>query len=211
MSKALIVVDVQNGFTREGALASPACEEVIPNIVKVVEQPDFDNGLVIFTRDSHVTNDREFEVFPEHCVEGTSEQEIVDELQPFLKEAIRFEPTDRADRVIPSAEELAREWDRLATPNGLRARVIDKRRYSALFETRLGTLIDVRGITEVDIVGICTDICVLHTAADLRNRDIKVRVISDATATFDAPGHNYKEAKENALAHIKGILGAEVI
>ena len=56
----------------------------------------------------------------------------------------------------------------------------------------------------------CTDICVMHTTADLRNRDVAVTVVANATATFDAPEHSAEAVREQSLAHMAGILGARV-
>ena len=61
------------------------------------------------------------------------------------------------------------------------------------------------------VIGVCTDICVLHTVADLRNRDYRVVVPASAVATFDAPGHPGDEVQKWALAHLKAVLGARVL
>ena len=178
MAKALVVVDMQNGFLREGNLASEDCLAVLPAVVQEVEQALDEDELIIFTADTHEVDDEEFAAFPEHCVRGTREAELVDELKGYL------------DR-----------------PNSL---LVKKRRYSALFETEFEGHLHRYGIDEVRICGVCTDICVLHTAADLRNRDIAVTVVGRATATFDGPGHDADDVKRYALSHAKQILGATV-
>ena len=53
--------------------------------------------------------------------------------------------------------------------------------------------------------GVCTDICVMHTTADARNRDYAVEVASDAVASFDEEAHKW------ALQHIERILGAKLV
>jgi nicotinamidase/pyrazinamidase len=90
------------------------------------------------------------------------------------------------------------------------AAVIQKRRYSAFFHTALGDVLQELGPDEVHICGFCTDICVLHTTADLRNRDHDVVVRSDACETFDGPGHDHREVNRWALGHIERVLGARV-
>ena len=76
---------------------------------------------------------------------------------------------------------------------------LQKRRYSAFYETdlakRLKTLI---------LVGVCTDICVMHTTADARNRDYAVEVPTDCVASFDPDAHRH------ALDHMEKILGAKL-
>lgn len=176
--QALVVVDMQNGFLREGALASDDCLAVLPAVRREVEAALEAGSHVVFTADTHEPDDAEFEVFPIHCVRGTDEAELVDELQGYLGR----------DNVS----------------------LIAKRRYSAMFETEMEGLLHRYGIDAVRICGVCTDICVLHTTADLRNRDIPVTVVADATATFDGPGHPAGDAREQSLAHLEQILGATV-
>lgn len=176
--QALIVVDMQNGFLRAGNLASEDCLAVLPAVVDEVEAALVAGQHVIFTADTHEHGDREFEIFPTHCIRGTEEAELVDELKAFV--------------------------------NREGVHVVPKRRYSAMFETELEGLLNRYGIDEVRICGVCTDICVMHTTADLRNRDIGVTVVANATATFDAPEHPAEAVREQSLAHMAAILGARV-
>lgn len=176
--RVLIVVDTQEGFTRKGNLASERTTKAIPRIREIVEKERAAGTPIIFTKDSHVENDREFEMFPPHCIVGTDEHELVEEL-------LAFEPGAAA--------------------------VIQKRRYSAFFETELEQILEKLDPDEVHVIGVCTDICVLHTTADLRNRDYRVVIRKDGVETFDAPGHDAEEVNRFALAHAEGILGAKVV
>ncbi len=176
MPNVTIVVDVLNGFTREGNLASPRCLEAIPRIKQVIEQRRGAGDQLIFLADTHDPDDKEFEIFPVHCVRGTHESEVVDELQPYLRDA----------------------------------RLIRKRRYSGFFETDLEAVLRQLRPDQVTVIGVCTDICVLHTVADLRNRDYRVIVPADAVATFDGPGHPGDVVQQFALDHMRGILGATI-
>lgn len=177
MSDALIVVDVQNGFTKFGNLASPLCLEAIPRVVEEILRARRRGDHLIYTADTHRPGDLEFEMFPEHCLEGSDEADIVDEVKPYLEGAT----------------------------------VIRKRRYSAFHDSELGRVIADLGPKTVTVCGFCTDICVMHTVADLRNRDIDVRVPAGAVATFDVPGHLAGEANRWALAHMRDVLGAEIV
>jgi nicotinamidase-related amidase len=60
------------------------------------------------------------------------------------------------------------------------------------------------GLNTSVYLGDCTDICVLHTVAGLRNRDYVVEVPADCVASFDAQQHEW------TLGHMEKILGAEV-
>ena len=176
--RVLIVTDVQEGFTRKGNLASPEMTAAIPRIRRIVEREEAVGTPIIFTKDSHVEGDAEFEVFPPHCIVGTEEHDLVPELRPFEPKA---------------------------------AAVIHKRRYSAFFETELEGALKELQPDEVHMIGVCTDICVLHTTSDLRNRDYRVVVHRDGVETFDAPGHSHEDVNRWALAHIENVLGARVV
>ncbi len=88
--------------------------------------------------------------------------------------------------------------------------VIEKHRYSAFFQTDLERVLEKLEPDEVHICGFCTDICVLHTTSDLRNRDYEVVVRAEGCETFDAPGHDHDQVNRWALSHIERILGARV-
>ena len=67
------------------------------------------------------------------------------------------------------------------------------------------------GPQRVTVIGVETDICVLHTIADLRNRDYRVVVPARAVETFDGPGHPGDQVQQWALSHLKGVLGATIV
>jgi nicotinamidase-related amidase len=167
---------VLNGFCKTGNLASSRCRAAIPRIKAVIEERLKAGDQLIFLADTHDEDDREFEVFPVHCVRGTEEAEVVDELQPLLARGL----------------------------------LIRKRRYSGFFETDLEARLSALRPDRVTVVGVCTDICVLHTVADLRNRDYPVTVPAGAVDTFDSPGHPGDEIQRFALSHLSGVLGATV-
>ena len=83
--------------------------------------------------------------------------------------------------------------------------MIAKRRYSAFYDTVLEGRLSELAPGKVIICGVCTDICVMHTAADARNRDYTVEVPVECVATFDP------EAHAAALKHMDKILGARLV
>jgi len=54
-------------------------------------------------------------------------------------------------------------------------------------------------------VGVCTNICVLYTAADARNLNYKVVVPKNCVTSFDLEAHKF------ALNEMKKTLGVEII
>jgi nicotinamidase/pyrazinamidase len=103
------------------------------------------------------------------------------------------------DEVVP---ELA--------PFAARGVVVRKSRYSGFYGTALDEILLGLRPDVVEVVGVCTDICVMHTVADLRNRDYPVVVRRDMVETYDAPGHDGDKVNGFALAHMRDILGARV-
>ena len=82
---------------------------------------------------------------------------------------------------------------------------IPKRRYSGFFGTDLDITLRERGIDTLRLVGDCTNICVLYTAADARNLGYAVEVVRDGVTSFDA------EAHADALRELEKTLGAKIL
>lgn len=78
---ALIVVDMVNGFAREGALKSSRVENLIPAIVKICRSCIERGTKVVMFSDCHTGDSPELESYPPHCMKGTSENELVSELK----------------------------------------------------------------------------------------------------------------------------------
>ena len=83
--------------------------------------------------------------------------------------------------------------------------VIPKRRYSGFFGTDLDVTLRERGVDTVRLVGDCTNICVLYTAADARNLGYEVEVVAEGVTSFD------EEAHRDALRELEKTLGAKIL
>lgn len=78
---AFIIVDMINGFAKEGALSSPRVEKIIPRITELSKTCDELNIIKLAFADCHTKASPEFDAYPEHCMTGTFESEIVDEIK----------------------------------------------------------------------------------------------------------------------------------
>lgn len=78
---ALVIIDMVNGFAREGSLKSPRVEEVISQITELSKGCDKVKLSKLAFADCHTKASPEFEAYPVHCLAGTNEAEIVDELK----------------------------------------------------------------------------------------------------------------------------------
>ena len=171
MSHVVIVVDMQRGFLEKGYLlyCGDQARRIIPNVQRLLEEQLKKGSTVIFTADTHAPDDKEFEMFPPHCIQGTEEAEIIPELASY--------PSQR----------------------------LPKRRYSAFYDTDLDERLAALNPEKLIVCGICTDICVLHTVADARNRDYPVEIYTNCVASFDQEAHHF------ALRHMEKILGAKLV
>lgn len=170
--KALLVIDMLVDFINdEGALSvGPAGQKIIPFVKDKIEDFRKKGYPIIFICDNHEKDDKEFDMFPAHCIAGTKGARIVEELD-------------------------VKDGDK----------IIRKRRYSAFFGTELDLYLREKGVDELFLVGVCTNICVLYTAADARNLAYKVNIYKDGVASFDEKAHEF------ALKEAENTLGCMVI
>lgn len=81
--KALLVIDMLNDFVLKGApLEVPSAREVIPHIKIEIEKAHGEGTPVIYVCDAHDPDDREFDIWPRHCVKGSEGARVVEELKP---------------------------------------------------------------------------------------------------------------------------------
>jgi nicotinamidase/pyrazinamidase len=160
MTRALIVVDVQNDFCEGGSLAVAGGAAVAAAISAHIPTAGYDH--VVATRDHHIDPGAHFaehpdflETWPAHCVVGTDGVE----LHPAL------------DRTPLEA-------------------VFDKGEHQAAYSgfegfadgVPLADWLRERGVDAVDVVGLATDHCVRATALDAVGNGFATRVLLPLTA-----------------------------
>jgi nicotinamidase/pyrazinamidase len=87
---------------------------------------------------------------------------------------------------------------------GYPGEVIPKRRYSGFFDTPLEQRLRELAPEKLIVCGVLTNICVMHTVADARNRDYEVEVPVDGVASSAEAAHRF------ALEHMEKVLGARL-
>ncbi len=93
---ALVIVDMQNDFVKPGgSLVVPDAAGTIPAIQRLLTACRQAGVRVAYTQDTQVEDDKEFEVFPRHCLQGTWGWQIIDELQPAPQDVVS--PKNRYD------------------------------------------------------------------------------------------------------------------
>lgn len=174
----LITIDMINGFVKEGTLASKSIMRIVPRQIELLKEAiDDDKTGMVFIRDSHSTDAIEFNTYPSHCVEGTKETEVIDELSEYEKYGLTY---------------LKNSTNLIFAPR-IQADLI---KFDNLEKIRLiGCLSEV--CVENGAIG-------LRTFFDQLNKDVQVCVHADAIDTFDAPGHVANLVTDNALERMQG-------
>jgi nicotinamidase/pyrazinamidase len=157
MTKALIVVDVQNDFCEGGSLAVAGGAAVAAAISQHIATSAYDH--VVATRDYHVDPGPHFSLTPDfidswpvHCVAGSPGSSFHPELD------------------VSGIEQVFSKGRFAAAYSGFEA------------ENDLAGWLTNKGVTEVDVVGIATDHCVRATALDAHRNGFRTTVLVDLTA-----------------------------
>ena len=85
MARAVIIEDMLRGFLEEGYALYCGAEsrKIIPNVQRLLKEMKAEDAAIIYLTDAHEPDDKEFQMFPPHCVKGTTEAEIIPELSDF--------------------------------------------------------------------------------------------------------------------------------
>lgn len=170
----LINIDMVNGFVKEGSLAAHSIMRVVPRQVELLNEGLEKNEIgLVFIRDAHSPDAIEFKTYPKHCVIGTRESELIDELKKFEPYAMEYLKNSTNLIFAPGLQQ-----DLLKLDNLERIRL-------------MGCLSEV--CVQNGAIG-------LRNFFDQLNRDIEIMVHADAIDTFNADGHNADVVTNNALA-----------
>ncbi|WP_029258702.1 MULTISPECIES: isochorismatase family protein [unclassified Microbacterium] len=188
MSRALLIVDVQNDFTEDGALAVAGGDAVAAAVTAFLAAHTGDYAVVIASRDWHDAdgdNGGHFadapdyvDSWPVHCVAGTT--------------GAAYDPLLATD---PVTHHVLKGQGRPA--------------YS-MFEGQteagetVGAILTAAGVLSADVVGLATDHCVRASALDAIAHGVRVRILTDLVAGVAA------ETSDAALAELVH-AGAELV
>lgn len=86
---ALVIIDMQNDFVKQrGSLLVPEAEATVPAIKCLLDFARANQMRVVYSQDTHRKGDPEWEIWPEHCREGSWGWEIVAELAPTADDTV---------------------------------------------------------------------------------------------------------------------------
>ena len=183
MKKLLIVVDMQNDFI-DGSLGTPEALAIVEAVKdKIRSYPPED---VIATMDTHETDylSTQEGKFPpvEHCIRDTHGWEIREDIMELLDEAEIYEKPTFA------CEDLAQD---------LRGYAMDmKARADRLNEIAENPEETVGEQIELELVGLCTDICVVSNALLLKALMPEVKISVDSSCCAGVTPEKHAAALE---------------
>jgi len=86
---ALVVIDMQNDFVkRGGSVPVPDAEATLPAIRALLDLARTRRMRIVYSQDTHCWGDPEWDIWPEHCREGSWGWEIVAELAPGAEDTV---------------------------------------------------------------------------------------------------------------------------
>lgn len=143
--KVLVVVDMQNDFIT-GSLGTPEARAIVPNVKKKIAESVHNGDLILYTKDTHYNgylDTMEGKKLPvKHCIYGTDGWEIPYELFP----EVDYDNMDIISKYTFASTRLARF---------IREYLEDED-------------VSIDQVSEIELVGLCTDICVVSNAILLK-------------------------------------------
>ncbi|KAA9387473.1 bifunctional nicotinamidase/pyrazinamidase [Neorhizobium galegae] len=183
--KALLLIDIQNGFCPGGNLPVAHGDEIVPVANQLIEGGGYD--VIVASQDWHPENHGSFAsrhpgkkpfdmgelsgqpqvMWPDHCVQSTPDAEFHPDLNV---EAVDYIQQKGENPAVDSYSAF-RDNDQAAI-------------------TGLAGYLRAQQVTELDLCGLATDYCVKFSALDAVEMlpDVKVRFIEDASRGIDPEG-----------------------
>ena len=183
MKKLLLIIDMVNGFVKEGPLAGKNINGITPNIIKLIEEFTKNDDEIISIQEGHSEKSKEFESFPPHCILGTEEAELIDELIP-------YKDNMRVIRKNSTCGFTTEEFMKYIEEN----------------KNNLSEIILTGCCTDLCVMNFALP---LKTYINEHDLNIKVTIYANAVDTYNAPTHNRDEYNEIALRIMK-LNGIEI-
>ena len=178
IEKIVINVDMVNGFVNEGPMHDEYIRNTIPYQISLMELAEKDpKAMNIIVKDTHKEDAVEFKKFPVHCVENTSESELIDELKRFeTEDALVFKKNSTSAMHAPGFLEAIDSFKNLKE------------------------VVIVGCCTDICVLNL---VIPLQTYFDDRNKDILITVPKKMVETYNSEEHKREEYNEMAFKLMK--------
>ena len=183
MKRLLLIIDMINGFVKEGPLADKQINNITPNIIKLIEKFIENGNDIISIQEGHSSNSKEFESFPPHCIIGTEESKLIEELMPYEKNM-------KVIRKNSTCGFITKEFIKYIQDN----------------KDELKEIVLTGCCTDLCVMNFALP---LKNYINEHNLDIKVTIYKNTVETYDSPIHNRDEYNEMAFKIMK-LNGIEI-
>lgn len=165
-----VVVDMVNGFVKYGNMHDKEIANVVPAQIELLNKFQDEKSIIGIVKEAHNEVCAEFASFPPHCIIGSGEEDLIDELRQFENDdALIYKKNSTSVAHVPSF------FEDILKMNNLKRVVI------------LGCCTDICVLNAA---------IPLKTFFDERDLRIDVIVPKDVVETYDAPVHNRAEYNE---------------
>lgn len=163
-------VDAQMDFMLPGGkLYVSGAEKIIPNVKRLVDQARAGRAFLVSSADAHAPDDPEFQLFPPHCVKGTTGAEIIPEGLAPRRLTV---PNDRSF----SLPKRLSDYEQV---------VFEKQTLDVFDNPKADELVRKLGPNaEYVVFGVVTEFCVRCAVKGLLERGAKVALVGDAIETI---------------------------
>ena len=164
-TKALFIVDMNNGFVNFGDMHNKNYNALVPEQKRLIEKFRQEGELVNFIMEGHIEDAVEFLTYPSHCIIGTPEADLIPE---FIEEEYKDNTNIYYKNSINGGLNLDLQID--------------------LEDLRDLKEIVIAGVcTDLCVLDFAKTIAKL---LDEINHKVHIFVVASAVSTFDAPGHD---------------------
>lgn len=182
--KALLVIDYSNDFIHdEGSFSLGKSGQALDAaMVKHMEEAISAGDYIFICNDRHLPGDAhhpESGLFPPHNLADSW-----------------------GEKLYGKTGELA---EALLKENPRQVYFLPKSRFSAFVGTPLSLLLRERKVETLILAGVCTDICILHTAISGWEEGFEIQIAADACQTTTSAGQAW------ALNHFEHVLGLKIL
>ena len=158
---------------------------ITPRIKRLVENYLSEEEGVAFIKDTHTESSAEFQKYPVHCLKGTSESKVINELSSYEKSSLNYEKNSTSTIF---AKNFIRDIEKMK---------------------ELEEVIIAGCCTDICIMNLAIP---LINYFDEHNKRVTVRVPQNVVETFNSESHNREEYNEMALKLMKNSgIGVEEI
>lgn len=168
--KLLVVVDMQNDFI-DGALGTPEAVAIVPNVAAKVKQYVKNGDKVVYTRDTHFSH-------------------------------TYAESLEGKNLPVPHCMQYSEGWQLRPEVYELGSPIFNKVTFGFdgwMHHLTYDNIIDPNELESIEIVGLCTDICVISNAMILKAQFHETPIIVDSSCCAGVT----PESHENALNAMK--------